>query len=78
MIAQQIESDAPHPRAEWPIHVKIIKLAIRRDKSLLREVFGLVRLIEPDRKACAHSGLMPAHQFGKGGPRTPLRLGNEV
>jgi hypothetical protein len=78
MIAKQIESDAPHPRSEGAIHVEFVELSIRRNEGILRQVFRLMRLIEPYGETRTHGGLMSPNQFRKRRPRTSLRLGDEV
>lgn len=66
VIAQEIEGDAADPWSKGLAFVELAQPPECGHKGFLSEIFGLVRIAQPDCQKCPHAVLVAGHQFAIG------------
>jgi len=78
VIAQEVEGDAADPRSEGLAVVELAQPPEGGHKGFLREIFGLVRIAEPDGQKCPHAVLVAGHQFAIGSEASAFGGSEEI
>jgi hypothetical protein len=78
VIAQEVEGDAADPRSKGLACVELAQPPECGDKGFLSEIFGLVRIAEPDCQKCPYSVLVAGHQFAIGSEASAFGGSHEI